>query len=145
MFKNIYVLSIAVALMFVPTYIERADAIPLMPHWLAVAAPPSGAQPVYYRGGYRGGAYRGGAYRGGVPWLVPWRCVPWRCVPRRPIPRRWPLLRRLLVRDWTALVRRSLVALRRRQLLAGVSHRLRMGMWLKAPDLPARSISYYMA
>ena len=66
MFKNIYVLSIAVALMFVPTYIERADAIPLMPHWLAVAAPPSGAQPVYYRGGYRGGAYRGGAYRGGA-------------------------------------------------------------------------------
>jgi hypothetical protein len=66
MFKNIYVLPIAVALMFVPTYIERADAIPLMPHGLSVAAPPSDAQPVYYRGAYRGGAYRGGVYRGGV-------------------------------------------------------------------------------
>ena len=66
MFK-IYALPIAIALMFVPTYHERADAIPLMPHELAVVAPPSDAQPVYYRGGvYRGGVYHGGAYRGGV-------------------------------------------------------------------------------
>jgi hypothetical protein len=67
MFKK-YLLPIAVVLLIVPTFIGPAGAIPLTPLGLATAAPPSGAQPVYYyrRGYYRGGAYRyGGRYYGG--------------------------------------------------------------------------------
>jgi hypothetical protein len=85
MFKA-YVFPIAVALMVVPTYFDRADAIPLVSHNLAAVAPASNAEPVYYRGavrgprggvavrgprgavavGPRGGvAVRGGAYRVG--------------------------------------------------------------------------------
>jgi len=67
MFKK-YLLPIAVVLLIVPTFIEPAGAIPLTPLGLATAAPPSGAQPVYYYRGryYRGGPYRyGGAYRYG--------------------------------------------------------------------------------
>jgi hypothetical protein len=68
MFKK-YLLPIAVVLLIVPTFIEPAGAIPLTSLRLATAAPPSGAQPVYYyrgRGYYRGGPYRyGGAYRYG--------------------------------------------------------------------------------
>ena len=88
-----YVFPIAVALMIVPIYLDRADATPLVPHDLAAVAPSSNAEPVYYRaavrgprggvavrgprgavavgprGGVavRGGAYRvGGRYYGGV-------------------------------------------------------------------------------
>ena len=56
MFKK-YLLPIAVVLLIVPTFIEPAGAIPLTSLGLGTAAPPSGAQPVYY---YRGrGYYRG--------------------------------------------------------------------------------------
>lgn len=88
-----YVFPIAVALVIVPIYLERADAIPLVSHDLAVVAPSSNAEPVYYRAAVRGprggvavrgprgavavgprggvavrsGAYRvGGRYYGGV-------------------------------------------------------------------------------
>jgi hypothetical protein len=88
-----YAFPIAVVLMIVPIYLDRADAIPLVSHDLAAVAPASNAEPVYYRaavrgprggvavsgprgavavgphGGVavRGGAYRvGGRYYGGV-------------------------------------------------------------------------------
>ena len=72
MFK-IYLLPIAVSLLIVPTFIEPAGAVPLIPHGLATAAPPFDAQPVYYRGRavvrggpyHRGAVVRGGAYRVG--------------------------------------------------------------------------------
>ena len=53
MFKT-YVFPIAVALMIVPIYLDRADAIPLVSHDLAAVAPASNAEPVYYRAGVRG-------------------------------------------------------------------------------------------
>jgi hypothetical protein len=72
MFKK-YLLATAVALMMVPTYfVERADAVPVVPHALAGVARVSDAQPVYYRRyyggrGYYGGRWRvGGRYYGGV-------------------------------------------------------------------------------
>ena len=49
-----YVFPIAVALVIVPIYLERADAIPLVSHDLAVVAPSSNAEPVYYRAAVRG-------------------------------------------------------------------------------------------
>ncbi len=68
-----YLLLIAVALMMVPAYfVERADALPVMPHALAAVAPASDVQPVYWRGRYYGGRgyygrWRvGGRYYGGV-------------------------------------------------------------------------------
>ena len=80
------VFPIVLALMTVPIYLDRADAIPLVSHDLAAVARASNAEPVYYRGavrgprggvavrgprgavavGPRGGvAVRGGAYRVG--------------------------------------------------------------------------------
>ena len=48
-----YLLLIAVALMMVPAYfVERADALPVIPHALAAVAPASDVQPVYWRGRY---------------------------------------------------------------------------------------------
>jgi len=67
MFK-IYMLPIAAFLLIAPTFIEPAAAVPLIPHGLTTAAPPSDAQSVYYRGRayYRGGRSRyGGRYYGG--------------------------------------------------------------------------------
>jgi hypothetical protein len=83
-----YLLPVAVALMALPIYLDRADAAPLAAPNLATVAPASAVQPVYYRGGgrvavgprggvavrgprggvaVRGGAYRvGGRYYGGV-------------------------------------------------------------------------------
>ena len=68
-----YLLPIAVALMMVPAYfVERADAVPVVPHALAAVAPASNVQPVYWRRGYYGGRgyygrWRvGGRYYGGV-------------------------------------------------------------------------------
>ena len=91
-----YLLLIAVALMMVPAYlVERADALPVMPHALAAVAPASDVQPVYWRGRYYGGR--------GLLWQVA---------------RRRSLLWWRLVRYRTTLVRRPLVALWRRRLLA---------------------------
>ena len=61
-----YLLLIAVALMMVPAYfVERADALSVIPHVLAAVAPASAVQPVYWRGRYYGGrgyyGDRGGA------------------------------------------------------------------------------------
>ena len=65
---KIYLLPIAVSLSIVPTFTKPADAVPLIPQVQATVAPPSDAQPVYYRGHayYHGGRYRhGGRYYGG--------------------------------------------------------------------------------
>jgi hypothetical protein len=60
MFKT-HLLAIAIAVVIVPTCLERADAGPVMPNGLAAAvAPASEAQPVYYR---RGGVVVGGGGR----------------------------------------------------------------------------------
>jgi hypothetical protein len=61
MFKT-YLFPIAVALMIVPKYLNRAEAIPLASHDLAAVTPALNAEPVYYRG--RGGVAVGP--RGGV-------------------------------------------------------------------------------
>ena len=60
-------LPIAIALVMIPPFlVERANAIPLAAHGLSTLAPASDAQPVYWRGGYRGGWRVGGRYYGGV-------------------------------------------------------------------------------
>ena len=125
-----YVFPIAVALMIVPIYLDRADAIPLVSRDLAAVAPSSNAEPVYYRAAVRGP--RGGvAVRGprGAVAVGPRGGVGGS---RRRVSRRRSLLRRRLVRYRTPMVWRSLVALRCRQLLGALSHRLRLDMWVRA-------------
>ena len=67
MFKNylLPIAAVAVALLMAPTYLERAEASPFIPHALAAAAPASDVQPVYWRRGYYGGWHRGYGWRRG--------------------------------------------------------------------------------
>jgi hypothetical protein len=59
-------LPIAIALTMVPTYfVNRADAVPLVPYALAKVAPAPDVQPVYWRRGYYGGRGYGGGWRVG--------------------------------------------------------------------------------
>ena len=71
MFKKylLPIAAVAAALTMAPTYLERADASPFIPHALAAVAPAFDVQPVYWRGGYYRG-WRGGYYRG---WRGGWR------------------------------------------------------------------------
>ncbi len=123
MFKKylLPIAAVAAALTMAPTYLERADASPFIPHALAEVAPASDVQPVYWRGGYYRG-WRGGYYRG---WRGGWRIGA-------------PYYGGVWYGPGTALVRRSLVALWRRHVLEAGSHGLRLGMWLRTTSTKGR-------